>query len=101
MFNLKSRRGFLKTVGVAAAMPFAAHTLLANSESKESTTRHRILTCNILLDLPEQKGTPEDWSAHRRDVCIKVIKARHPDIFCLQEVGAGQRDDFVQAFPGF
>lgn len=101
MLSAKSRRSFLKTIGVAAALPFAARTIFANGDAKNPATSHRILTCNILLDLPEQKGTPEDWSAHRRDVCLDVIKARKPDILCLQEVGRGQRDDFVRAFPNF
>lgn len=100
MLTAQSRRNFLKTIGVASAMPFAGRTLLANPEPKNPAP-HRILTCNILLDLPEQKGTPDDWSAHRRDVCMSVIKARRPDILCLQEVGRGQRDDFVRAFPAF
>ncbi|MGZ4972673.1 MAG: endonuclease/exonuclease/phosphatase family protein [Limisphaerales bacterium] len=101
MLTALSRRNFLKTVGLAAATPFAGGTLLADSPVNGAAARHRIMTCNILLDLPEQKGTAEDWSAKRRDVCIKVIKAQHPDIVCLQEVGAGQNDDFVRAFPGF
>jgi endonuclease/exonuclease/phosphatase family metal-dependent hydrolase len=100
MLSAKSRRSFLKTIGVAAALPLAARTLLAKSDSKNPATTHRILTCNILLDLREQKGTPEDWSAGRRDVCLSVIKARKPNILCLQEVGRGQYDDFAQAFPG-
>jgi endonuclease/exonuclease/phosphatase family metal-dependent hydrolase len=91
----------LKTIGVAAVLPLAPRTLLAESDSKSAEARHRILTCNILLDLPEHKGKPEDWSAHRRELCIKVIQARTPDILCLQEVGPGQRDDFVKSFPGF
>jgi endonuclease/exonuclease/phosphatase family metal-dependent hydrolase len=95
------RRGFLKTLGLAAALPLAPRALRAEPEPKSPATRHRIMTCNILLDLPEQKGTAEDWSAHRREVCLKVIQAHRPDIFCLQEVGLGQRDDFVKAFPGF
>ena len=98
MTNNPSRRCFLKTIGLAAALPFVPRPLLAEPDG---ATLHRIMTCNILFDLPEQKGTPEDWSAGRRDVCLKAIKARRPDIFCLQEVGLGQRDDFATAFPEF
>lgn len=99
MLSAKSRRSFLKTIGVAAALPFAARTIFANGDAKNPATSHRILTCNILLDLPEQTGTAEDWGAGRRDVCLDVIKARKPDILCMQEVGRGQYDDFVHAFP--
>lgn len=101
MLNAQSRRTFLKAVGLASALPFAPRILAADSDKINAATRHRIMTCNILLDLPEQKGTPEDWSGRRRDVCMKVIKAQRPDIVCLQEVGAGQRDDFVRAFSAF
>jgi endonuclease/exonuclease/phosphatase family metal-dependent hydrolase len=101
MLTVSSRRNFLKTFGLVAAMPFAGRRLLAESPQDGAASRHRIITCNILLDLPEQKGTPEDWSARRRDVCLKTIKGRHPDIVCMQEVGRGQNDDFVRAFSGF
>ena len=54
------RRNFLKALGVAAALPLAARKVFATPEAQNASTRHRILTCNILLNLPEQKGTVED-----------------------------------------
>ena len=70
------------------------------SEEADAHGRHRIMTCNILLDLPEHKGKPVDWKAHRRQVCETVIKSHKPDILCLQEVGRGQNEDFIKSFPG-
>lgn len=63
------------------------------------TNVHRILTCNILLDLKEQKGKM-DWQTQRKKACIEIIRSFDPDIFCLQEVGHGQYEDFQREFPG-
>jgi endonuclease/exonuclease/phosphatase family metal-dependent hydrolase len=70
-------------------------------QTTSSTTAHRIVTCNILLDLPEQHGTPADWNLYRRAACMQVIQSRHPDIICVQEMGRSQNEDFIKAFPGF
>ncbi len=61
---------------------------------------HCILSCNILLDLPEHSGTSVDWNAGRWKICERIIKSRNPDILCLQEVGRQQNLDFQKAFPG-
>jgi len=60
----------------------------------------RIMTCNILLDLPEQTKL-ESWEKHRREACFHVIRHHQPDIFCLQEVGQRQFEEFEQEFPEF
>jgi endonuclease/exonuclease/phosphatase family metal-dependent hydrolase len=95
------RRAFLKAVGAIAATPLMPCEAVgrADTTSDSAGNRHRVLTCNILLDLPEHAGKLLDWKARRRDYCVKVIKARNPDILCLQEVGRGQYEDFVRAFP--
>jgi len=59
------------------------------------------MSCNILLDLPEHKGTALDWAAHRREACEDLIRAQRADVLCLQEVGRTQNDDFARAFPEF
>lgn len=99
-----SRREWLKAVAFAAAIPFLPATTYAAAEEltdEPDSSRHRILTCNILLDLPEQHGTPQDWALYRRAACMHVIQSRKPDIICLQEVGRTQNDDLIQAFPNF
>ena len=101
-----SRRELLKKLALAGALPlFPAALLAAEDEPKvaqpRSRSTHRILTCNILFDLPEQHGTQADWGLHRRAACMHIIQSRQPDIVCLQEVGRGQNEDFINAFPGF
>jgi endonuclease/exonuclease/phosphatase family metal-dependent hydrolase len=97
----------LRAAALAAATFVVGH---ARTNAAEPTTTtapaavarvHRILTCNILFDLPEQKGTPFDWAAGRREACLNLIRDHHPNLVCMQEVGRGQSDDFMQAFPGF
>jgi len=102
-----TRRGLLRAAGVAAAAAVAAGCT-GNVAPRRSTTAptigrrvHRVLTCNILFDLPEQKGTPFDWAAGRREACLNLIREQHAHLICLQEVGRGQNDDFIRAFPGF
>jgi endonuclease/exonuclease/phosphatase family metal-dependent hydrolase len=102
-----SRRGLMRAAGLAAAVVAVGR---ARTDAAEPTTTtapatagraHRILTCNILFDLPEQKGTPFDWAAGRREACVNLIRDHRPDLVCMQEVGRGQNDDFIQAFPRF
>lgn len=98
-----SRRTVLKAIAAAVAgsmLPSSA-SVASDVPASRAERAHRILTCNILLDLPEQHGTSDDWPAHRRAVCEKVIKSHAPDILCLQEVGRGQYEDFVKAFQAF
>ena len=94
--NPTSRRDFLR-VSVTAASTFLLPAALAAAP----VTAHRILTCNILLKLNEHEGTPMDWDAARRDLCIKTIRDQNADIICLQEVGPVQIHDFRRAFTGF
>jgi endonuclease/exonuclease/phosphatase family metal-dependent hydrolase len=101
-----SRRGLLRAAGfaaaaVAAGLPRVDAAVTATTEPAGRRRTHRILTCNILLDLPEQKGTPFDWAARRREACENLIRSRHPDIVCMQEVGRIQNDDMGRAFPDF
>lgn len=101
-----SRRGLFRLAVCAAATIAAGCTRTTPTPTSRPTTAvhtrvHRILTCNILLDLPEQKGTPFDWAAQRREACFNLIRSRHPDIVCMQEVGLVQNDDLVKAFPEF
>jgi endonuclease/exonuclease/phosphatase family metal-dependent hydrolase len=101
-----SRRGLLRAAGLAAAAMAAGCTHAARPTTSALAPsavnrRHRILSCNILFDLPEQKGTPFDWAAGRREVCLNRIRAQQPDIVGMQEVGRGQNDDFLRAFPDY
>lgn len=106
-----TRRDLLK---LAASIPFgvAVYSQAADISSDEPDDArrpqllnnrpddvHRILTCNILLDLEEHEGKL-NWKKQRRNACLEIIRSHNPDIICLQEVGDGQYEDFQRAFPG-
>ncbi len=84
-------------MGLAAGVPLVG---LSGSSFTSINKRHRVLCCNIrvALDEDEQKGV--GWSS-RRDICLKIIKDRKPDIICLQEVLKVQAADFKKHFKGF
>lgn len=94
------RRSFLKGISAAALLPvlpaFSRETAMAFSK----TGAHRILSCNIRVALDEDEAKDLGWSA-RRDICLKVIKDRKPDIIGLQEVLKIQADDFRKYFPSY
>lgn len=109
---IRSRRAVLRSAAmVAAAVAVESSGCQVEGASPAATAAdvavpaegrpHRIMTCNVLLDLPEQAGTTLDWAARRREACATLIRSRRAHILCLQEVGRGQNDDFVHAFPDF
>ena len=47
---------------------------------------HNVMSCNIrITGLPADEVDGRRWD-DRKDVCLKVIKSRKPDIICMQEV---------------
>lgn len=94
------RREFLKGLGAAALLPVlpAAGNDSAASVDKDNT--HRILSCNIRVALDEDEAKGLGWSA-RRDICLKIIKSKKPDIISLQEVLKVQADDFRKYFSSY
>lgn len=58
------------------------------SASKPDTRHiHRVMTCNIrIAGLPDDDSIPGRKWEDRRDVMLKVILSRKPDIVCTQEV---------------
>lgn len=95
-----SRRSFIKGVAVAGSVAFLPNIGLGSEKNNNGKFSHKILSCNIRVDLPvdEEKGV--GWSK-RKDLCVKVIKNQNPDIICLQEVLKVQNSDFKKAFPDF
>ena len=52
--------------------------------SAQST--HNVMSCNIrITGLPADEVDGRRWD-DRKDICLKVIKSRKPDIICMQEV---------------
>lgn len=94
------RRKFLKGIGAAALLPalpaFARESEIASAKAGA----HRVLTCNIRVALDEDEAKGVGWSA-RKDICLKVINSKKPDIICLQEVLKVQADDFRKHFSSF
>jgi len=96
-----SRRRFIQGIGLAA-VPLITQSYRPFSDNFENKAQenHRILCCNIRVDLPEDDAKGFGWSS-RKDSCFQIIKAHKPDIICLQEVLKNQMNDFKIAFPAF
>jgi endonuclease/exonuclease/phosphatase family metal-dependent hydrolase len=91
-----NRRNFLKTLSAAALLP----VLPAFGGEGENEIHHRILTCNIRVALDEDEAKGVGWSA-RKDICLKVIRDKKPDIVGFQEVLKIQADDIRKYFPSY
>jgi endonuclease/exonuclease/phosphatase family metal-dependent hydrolase len=91
------RRNFIKGMSAAALLPalpaFAMETGMASNA-------HRVLSCNIRVALDDDEAKGVGWSA-RKDICLKIIKDKKPDIICLQEVLKVQADDCRKYFSSF
>lgn len=62
-----------------------ALSLLSWSFASAQAT-HNVMSCNIrITGLPADDVDGRRWD-DRKDVCLKVIKSRKPDIICMQEV---------------
>jgi endonuclease/exonuclease/phosphatase family metal-dependent hydrolase len=112
-----SRRKFLKGISAVALLPvMPAMALAAGEPAKDAYSvkdiqsagdvnsakdgSHRILCCNIRVALDEDEAKGLGWSS-RRDICLKVIKDKKPDIISLQEVLKVQADDFRKYFSSY
>ncbi len=95
-----SRRSFLKGMGAAALLPALPGFSNASIASFDKATSHRVLCANIRVALDEDEAKGVGWSA-RRDICLKIIKDKKPDIISLQEVLKVQADDFRRYFSSY
>lgn len=94
------RRKFLKGIGAAALLPvLPAFGGEPEAYSGEAGS-HRIMSCNIRVALDEDEAKGVGWSA-RKDICLKIIKDRKPDIVGLQEVLKVQADDLRKYFSAY
>lgn len=94
-----SRRNFLKGLSAAALLPVLP-ALGRETAVSGKTGSHRILCCNIRVALDEDEAKGVGWSA-RKDICLKIIKDKKPDIISLQEVLKVQADDLRKYFPSY
>jgi endonuclease/exonuclease/phosphatase family metal-dependent hydrolase len=91
-----SRRNFIKGIGVVAATPLITNANIPVADPSS----HKILTCNIRVDLPEDEQAGFGWKG-RKDICVAVIKKQQPDIICMQEVLRSQNEDLKKAFKDY
>lgn len=94
------RRNFIKGIGAAALLPALPAFSRDGGQSYGNTGAHRILSCNIRVALDEDKAKGLGWSS-RKEICLKIIKDKKPDIVGLQEVLKVQADDLRKYFPSF
>lgn len=66
----------------------------------QKSNLHRVISCNIRVALDEDETKGVGWST-RKNVCVKVIKAQHADIICLQEVIGVQNEDMKKVFSSY
>src|SRR3954468_7396887 len=84
------RRNFLKQLGVAASLPLigrAAVATAAEPEAKTNSGSHKILSCNVRVDVPADAKHGDSW-ADRKEMCADIIQAQKADMFGLQEAQA-------------
>src|SRR5690606_10639014 len=93
-----SRRSFIKGLSLTACTPFISNLYAGENKSSKGNSLHRILCCNIRVDLPVDDEKGVGWK-DRKDICIRIIRNHKPDIICLQEVLKSQNEDLKKAFP--
>lgn len=86
---------------IALLCAVVAPAATAAAETTSPVTRHRVLSCNILVDQQANIGKYEAWTSPRKDVCISLMKKYAADIICTQEVIRNQSDDLEKAFPDY
>src|SRR5512138_3561725 len=97
------RRTFLKQLGLAASLPcFGINITAGAAESgpAKAPGHLRILTCNIRVDVAEDRKSGDGWEA-RKDLCASVIRAHEPDLIGYQEVQEIHFKNLKAALPGY
>jgi len=96
------RRTFIKNLGLAASLPWLGRTALAapGAASQANPASHKILSCNIRVDLPEDAATGNGW-VHRRELCVDVMRAQKANLIGLQEAQEIHLKDLKSRMPEF
>ena len=97
-----TRRHFIERLGLAAALPCLGRVALAATDApaKPSATTHKILTCNVRVDMAADGKTGNGW-ADRKEFCADVMRAQKPDLICLQECQHAHLKDLKSRLPEF
>lgn len=96
------RRTMLRLAGLVAAWSLGAGAMAETRQQagEDRGAAHRVLTCNIRVDLPEDAAQGVGWE-DRKEICAQVIRAHEPDLIAFQEVLGNQMADLREAFPEF
>src|SRR4051812_30048283 len=97
------RRNFIKQLGVAASLPLLGRAALSNAaepEAKTNSGSHKILSCNVRVDVPADAKTGDGW-AQRKDMCADIIKAQKADLIGLQEAQEMHVKDLKSRMPEY
>ena len=96
------RRSFLKQLGFATALPLLGRA--TSAPAAEPTARsggsHKILSCNVRVDVPQDAKTGDSW-AERKDFCADVIHAQKADLIGLQEAQAAHLSHLKSRMPEY
>lgn len=92
----------MKRILLAAAAALSAALPIAGNAASKAPEPHRVMTCNIrITGLEADAPYPERVWENRRDLCVKTILSRRPDIVCLQEVIYDSYDYLKQKMRGY
>ncbi len=95
------RRTFVKTIGLAAAFPYFAQRTEANpGPTPKPVRRHKILTCNVRVDVPADSNHGDGWR-DRKEMCADIIKAQKADLIGLPEAQAIHWNDLRSRMPEY
>ncbi|MDB6026121.1 MAG: Endonuclease/Exonuclease/phosphatase family protein [Verrucomicrobiales bacterium] len=95
------RRNFIKAIGLVAALPNLAQSLRADDSAlKKTVSTHKVLTCNVRVDVPADSKTGDGWK-HRKEMCADIIKAQKADLFGLQEAQEIHWKDLKSRMPEY
>ncbi len=94
------RKSFFKKVGVFSALPLLKSVDSYAVDLSAKKNGFHVLTCNIRVALDEDETNGVGWST-RKESCMNVIKAQHPDIIGFQEVLKPQFLDLKDSLKDF
>lgn len=79
-----NRRTFLRQAALAGCLPLLRPGYALAAAAPPAGLTLKIITCNIRVDVPEDKRADDGW-AQRREFCAEVIRNQRADVICLQE----------------
>ncbi|MEO5804859.1 MAG: endonuclease, partial [Verrucomicrobiota bacterium] len=97
------RRNFLKQLGLATTLPLLGSAALANAAetpTKANGGSHKILSCNVRVDVSADAKTGDSW-AQRKEMCADIIKSQKADLIGLQEAQETHVKDLKSHMPEY